>query len=174
MNPYLGQIVGFGGNFAPRGWATCDGQLMAIAENTALFSLLGTIYGGDGRNTFALPDLRGREVVHAGSGPGLPVVSEGENGGAVQFTMTTAQLPTHSHTASLHAESAQPSAQNATGNLLGLSQIYAPEAAGPNLTMSAESIVGGNTGGGQPVQIRSPYQAILFIIALVGVYPPRS
>ena len=94
MNPFIGQVTGFAGNFAPRGWAFCDGQLLAITSNEALFAIIGTMYGGDGRTTFALPDLRGRSIVHAGNGPGLPSVREGEKGGATSFTLTWASTVT--------------------------------------------------------------------------------
>ncbi|MCB0630228.1 MAG: phage tail protein, partial [Lewinella sp.] len=97
MEPFLGQIQPFGFNFPPRGWAFCDGQLLAISSNTALFSLLGTMYGGDGRTTFALPDLRGRSIVHIGTGPGLSHITQGEKGGRENVTLTTANMPSHNH-----------------------------------------------------------------------------
>ncbi|MDF1702801.1 MAG: tail fiber protein, partial [Planctomycetota bacterium] len=98
-DPFLGQIVMFGGNFAPRGWALCDGQLLAISQYQALFSILGTTYGGDGRTTFGLPRMRGRSPVHAGTGAGLSPISLGELGGATSVTLSTAQLPAHTHAA---------------------------------------------------------------------------
>jgi len=100
MDPFLAQITMFGGNFAPRGWAYCDGQLIAISQNSALFSLLGTTYGGDGRTTFALPDLRGRVPIHAGTGPGLSTYRLGARGGTETVTLNTLQIPSHSHAAS--------------------------------------------------------------------------
>jgi microcystin-dependent protein len=96
-DPFLAEIMIFGGNFAPRGWAFCDGQIMSIAQNTALFSLLGTTFGGNGQTTFALPDLRGRVPLHAGSGPGLSNYSLGEMGGQQSVTLTTSQMPAHNH-----------------------------------------------------------------------------
>ena len=99
MDPFIGEIVMFGGNFAPRGWAFCDGQLLAIASNTALFSVLGTTYGGDGRTTFALPDLRGRVPIHPGHGPGLSAYALGQKGGTETVTLTQNQMPSHSHVA---------------------------------------------------------------------------
>ncbi|NOT56941.1 MAG: phage tail protein, partial [Deltaproteobacteria bacterium] len=98
-DPFIGEIIMFGGNFAPRGWAFCNGQLLSIAQNTALFSILGTTYGGDGRTTFALPDLRGRVPVHAGNsqGPGLPPVQLGEMAGSPSVTLTVSQMPMHNH-----------------------------------------------------------------------------
>ena len=97
-DPFIGEIIMFAGNFAPRGWALCDGQLLSIAQNSALFSILGTTYGGDGRTTFGLPDLRGRVAVHEGTGPGLPNIRLGQKGGAVNHTLTQGQLPPHTHT----------------------------------------------------------------------------
>ena len=101
MEPFIGQIMMFSGNFAPRGWAFCDGQLLAIAQNSALFSIVGTTYGGDGRTTFGLPDLRGRTPVHQGNGPGLPPVSLGQKGGAASTTLIVQNLPAHTHAATV-------------------------------------------------------------------------
>lgn len=174
MEPFIGQIVGFGGNFAPRGWALCDGQLLAISQNTALFSILGTTYGGDGRTTFGLPDLRGRSIVHAGSGPGLSHVNLGQKGGSENFTISAQQMPSHNHVATLHAETAPPDASNAQGKMLALSNIYADVIATEDRTMAPQSVQVQNAGGGQAVTHRGPYQAINVIIALVGVFPSRS
>ena len=102
-SPFIGQITLFAGNFAPRGWAFCNGQLLSIAQNTALFSILGTTYGGNGQTTFALPDLRGRVPVHAGQGPGLSNYDLGQQGGAESVTLTTAQMPAHTHPANANA-----------------------------------------------------------------------
>lgn len=174
MEPFIGMIVGFGGNFAPRGWALCDGQLLAIASNSALFSILGTTYGGDGRTTFGLPDLRGRAVVHAGHGPGLSSVRLGEKGGAETVTLTVQQLPSHNHTATLHGETATPTASNPQDKMLALAEIYADVIATDDRTFAPQSIQVQNTGGNQPVPIRSPYQAVNVIIALQGLFPSRS
>ena len=102
MEPFLGQIQPFGFNFAPRGWAQCDGQILPISQNTALFSLLGTTFGGDGRTTFALPDLRSRSIVHIGTGAGLDNIKWGERGGATTHTLTLAQMPSHNHNVSVN------------------------------------------------------------------------
>ena len=170
--PFLGQITHFAGNFAPRGWAFCEGQLLPISQNTALFSLLGTIYGGDGRTTFALPDLRGRAMIGPGRGPGLTPFTVGQKGGAETETLTTNQLPSHTH--ALHGETARASTNNPEGGMLALpsENIYAAPAAADNKVMAAESIV--NTGGGQAFSIRDPYLAIWPIIALVGIFPSSS
>src|SRR5213083_1523824 len=114
--PFIGEIVMFGGNFAPRGWAFCNGQLLAIAQNTALFSILGTTYGGDGQTTFALPDLRGRSPVHAGQGPGLSTYARGEQGGTEQVTLRAVELPPHNHI--LYASKADATASSPGGNSL--------------------------------------------------------
>lgn len=174
MEPFIGMIVGFGGNFAPRGWALCDGQLLPIAQNSALFSILGTTYGGDGRTTFGLPDLRGRAVVHAGNGPGLSPVSLGQKAGAETATLTVSNLPAHNHTATLHGETATPTASNPNNKMLALAEIYADVIATEDRTFAPPSIQVQNTGGGQSFGIRSPFQAINVIIALQGVFPSRS
>ena len=174
MEPFIGMIVGFGGNFAPRGWALCDGQLLPISSYSALFSILGTTYGGDGRTTFGLPDLRGRSAVHAGSGPGLPDVRLGEKGGSTEFTLSAAQMPAHNH--SFHAETAAADQLNPQGRMLALpaqgNEIYAAVVSTEDREMATQSI--GSAGGGQSVVKRSPYQAINFIIALQGVFPSRD
>ena len=127
-NPLIGEIMTVGFNFAPRSWALCQGQLLAVSSNTALFSLLGTEFGGDGRTTFALPDLRGRLMKGVGHGPGLTTVRQGQRGGHDSVTLTVAQLPPHNHTATLFAEDAGPTSGNPEGNMfashLGLSLIH--------------------------------------------------
>ena len=174
MEPFLGMIVGFGGNFAPRGWALCDGQLLSINAYSAVFSILGTTYGGDGRTTFGLPDLRGRSVVNWGHGPGLSSIAIGHKGGAETETLTVTQLPSHSHTATLHGESTLPDSSNPNNKMLAFSEIYARPVAADDKTFAPESIQVQSTGGGSPVPIRSPYQAVSMIIALQGTYPSRS
>lgn len=173
MDPFIGQIMMFGGNFEPRGWAFCNGQLMSIAQNTALFSILGTTYGGDGRTTFGLPDLRGRAPVHFGSGGGLAPVQLGQMGGAETHTLTVNEMPAHSH--SMHGELAIADKQTPQGNMLALTPgnpIYAAPVPADDRTMAPSSI--GNAGGSQPFGLRSPYQAVNFIIALQGIFPPRN
>lgn len=176
--PFIGEIKAFGGNFAPRGWAFCDGQLLAISQNEALFSILGTTYGGDGRTTFSLPDLRGRSIVHKGNGPGLPSINLGQKGGQTQVTLNINQIPSHNHTATLHAESAVGSFAGPQGKMLGVGSanvsIYAAVDPVANKTMAADSIVVQNNGGGQPLNMRSPFTAVSVIIALVGTFPSRN
>ncbi len=168
--PFLGEIRMFGGNFAPRGWAFCHGQLLPISSNAALFSLLGTIYGGNGSTTFALPDLRGRVPMHFGSGPGLSERRQGLRAGVETVTLTTGQLPAHNH--ALIGTSATPSTAAPAGAQLptGSSRIYATGAADANL--AASSI--GNAGSSQPHENMPPFLVVNFIIALVGLFPSRS
>ncbi|WP_186456829.1 phage tail protein [Sphingomonas suaedae] len=173
MDPFIGQIIMFGGNFAPRGWAFCDGQIMSIASNTALFSILGTTYGGNGQTTFALPDLRGRSPVHPGTGPGLPPVALGQMAGSPTHTLTTLEMPIHNH--SFHGELANADKQTPQGNMLALTPgtpIYAAPVPADDRTMAPTSI--GMAGGSQPFDLHSPYLAVNFIIALFGVFPSRN
>ena len=182
MEPFIGQIMQFAGNFAPRGWAFCDGQLLPIAQYTAVFSLLGTAYGGDGRTTFGLPDLRGRLAVHAGNGPGLSPATRGQKGGSENVTLTASQMPSHTHTHTYEPK-IQCIGENATeddpsGAFLGAGlETYTSTLATPTATMNANAITGdltiNNTGGNQPTDIRQPYQVVNFIIALQGIFPSR-
>ena len=179
--PFLGQIILFAGNFPPRGWAFCDGQLLPIAQNTALFSLLGTIYGGDGRTTFALPDLRGRAPIHAGHGPGLTNYSLGQRGGVENVVLSAQQLPAHGHIATTTTkaqsgggDSASPKdAVWAQDGTVG-AQPYSTSA--PNSTMRSDAVEVSvqNTGGSQGHENRQPYLTINYIIALTGLFPSRS
>ncbi|MDP2275658.1 MAG: tail fiber protein [Archangium sp.] len=175
MDPFIGEIRMLGFNFPPRGWATCDGQLLSIAQNSALFSLLGTFYGGNGQTTFALPDLRGRFPNHQGAGPGLPTRTLGEVGGAASMTITTPQMPAHVHpvtplaSSGLATQSAPGGAVLAAG--LGSKEArYANEAGDVAMT----SFNSGLAGGGQPVSIVNPFLTISFCIALEGIYPSRN
>lgn len=178
MDPFIGQIVMFGGNFAPRGWAFCNGQLLAIAQNSALFSILGTIYGGDGRTTFGLPELRGRAAVHAGgsSGPGLTNRPLGSRGGSQTNTLTTNNMPSHNHVATQRGELALANSGDPTNKLAAIStsQVYTSNTAASEVNLAPESIVVSNTGGGQAVNNMQPYTAVNYIIALVGVFPSRN
>lgn len=159
----------FAGNFAPRGWAFCDGQLLAVSQNDALFSLLGTIYGGDGRTTFGLPDLRGRIPIHAGDGPGLSPRRLGSKGGAEQVTVTVNQLPSHTHR--LRASTDLAAEETPQGNLTGQTEtlLYGRET--PLANMAAGSI--GGVGGSQSHTNLMPFLCVHFIIALFGIYPSR-
>lgn len=173
--PYVAQITMFAGNFAPRGWAFCDGQLLAVSQNDALFSLLGTIYGGDGRTTFGLPDLRGRAAMHAGNGPGLSSYRLGAKGGQERVTLTTNQMPSHNHDVTMRAEMRGGSVTDPAGNMLAAgSPIYRGNAAADDVDMDPGMIRQGNVGGSQPHNNLSPFLAVNYIIALFGIYPSRS
>ena len=174
--PFIGQITLFGGNFAPRGWAFCDGQLLSISQNTALFSILGTTFGGNGQTTFGLPDLRGRVPMHPGSGPGLSARFLGEQGGVESVTLLATQMPPHNH--QLNASSTDATTPVPTNNVLAkandpntLNEINS-FAATSNTNLSPGSI--GQAGGGQPHSNVQPYTCINYIIALEGIYPSRN
>lgn len=188
MDDFLGTVQSFGFNFPPRGWAFCNGQLLPISTNSALFSLLGTTFGGDGRTTFGLPDLRGRSIVHPGNGPGLDPISWGEKGGNYQHYLTISQMPSHNHllagtvTTSIHAATGG-NPINETGNTYGFGSgdgfpdMYSEggtlsEVVG-NVTSQIQGTIG-ITGGSVPFDIRDPYLGIYTSIALVGIYPSRN
>lgn len=169
--PYVGEIRMFAGDFSPRGWAFCDGQLLAISQNDALFSLLGTVYGGDGRTTFGVPDLRGRVPVHAGTGPGLPQRRQGAKFGQESVTLSIAEMPSHSH--DVLASNAVGSQAAPGGAMLASSptvRLYRPTPSNVNFDAAAT----GSVGGGQSHNNLMPYLCVNFIIALFGVYPSRS
>lgn len=174
--PFVAEIRIFAGNFAPRGWAFCNGQLLPIIQNSALFSLIGTTYGGDGKSTTALPDLQGRVPMHPGHGPGLTSRRLGERGGDSTVTLTEAQIPNHTHTlrASTGAtdeEGEKSPSGNSTGEPELSQSIY--KNTGLNLvTMNPAAL--SPTGGGSSHNNMQPYLGLYFIIALVGLYPSRS
>ena len=171
-DPFLGQIVGFAGNFAPRGWAFCQGQLLSISTNTALFSLLGTTYGGDGRTTFGLPDLRGRAAVSSGQGPGLSNYRLGQKGGAEAVVLTTAEMPSHNH--GVQAAAALGDTRSPLNHALATdltAKIYHQTLPG-TIPLAGTTIT--NTGGSTAHNNLPPYLAINWIIALVGTFPSRS
>lgn len=172
MEPFVGQIQAFGFNFAPRGWAMCNGQLMSINENTALFSLLGTIYGGDGRTTFALPGLRGRSMIHSGQGPGLSNIQIGQKGGWENVTLQTTNLPAHNHATVMNLGGTAEEA--GAGHFLATSNALFSEDAAAGSTLNAGAITSGNTGGGQSFNNRNPFLGINVCIALLGIYPSRN
>jgi microcystin-dependent protein len=177
--PFLGQIQPFGFNFAPRGWAFCAGQLLSIAQNSALFSLLGTYYGGDGRVTFALPDLRGRVMINQGQGPGLPAYDIGQMAGSTNETLLITNMPQHNHT--LNASSTDATAASPSNNFLATAtgadsqggtvtvQVY-----GPTATTVMNPMAIGMAGGSQPFSIMQPYLTINICIALEGVFPSHG
>ena len=173
-SPFLAEIVMFGGNFAPRGWAFCSGQLLPISQNQALFSLLGTTYGGDGRTSFGLPDLRGRVPMHAGNGPGLSPRQLGQKGGAETVALTAQQLPPHNHAA--RAVGGGGNSNDAVNNYwaddLGVSSATYHTGSTALSNMNPGAIA--NTGGGQAHNNVQPFQCVNFIIALVGIFPSRN
>ncbi len=166
--PFVGEIRMFGGNFAPAGWALCNGQLLAIADNDTLFNLIGTTYGGDGQTTFALPNLQSRIPVHAGTGPG-GTYTLGQLAGQEQVTLTTQQIPSHSHV---------PQGQPGIGSAAPGNSVWAASATlnpytdvAPAVNMNPAAILA--TGGSQPHDNMMPFQAINFIISLFGVFPSQ-
>lgn len=172
--PFVAEIRIFAGNFAPRGWAFCNGQLLPVSQNTALFSLIGTTYGGDGRTTTALPNLQGRAPMHPGRGPGLTARRLGESGGVDTVTLTEAQMPNHTHTlrANGFPASFQIPQANRTLARSGGGNAYQSDASS-NLVAMADSMLE-STGGSQPHNNLQPFLTMTFIIALVGLYPSRS
>jgi microcystin-dependent protein len=179
MIPFIGMIIMFGGNFAPRGYAFCDGALLNIASNTALFSILGTTYGGDGRTTFGLPDLSSRGAMHPGSGPGLTTRRLGEKSGTETNTLSELHLPNHNHPATstlangVSSEDAT-SVSNDGSKVLGNTSINIYSDQSPTETMGNAATTLNPTGGGQSVNNMQPYLAVNFIIALIGTYPSRN
>lgn len=204
MEPLIGQLMLFGGNFAPRGWAFCDGQLLSIAQNTALFSILGTTYGGDGRTTFALPDLRGRSAIHAGTGPGLSTRVLGQRFGSEYNNLTANQLAPHTHfvtggsapvsgtiTATMHVNNGDNDAgEEPNSAFLGRNDagsLYASSADGTSslnsgaitvdssgLAVDMSSVQLTTTGAASPINNMQPVLVMSWCIALVGIFPSRN
>jgi microcystin-dependent protein len=188
--PFLGEIRMVGFNFAPQGWALCAGQLMSISQNSALFALLGTTFGGDGQNTFGLPDYRGRSPVGMGTGPGLSTIIQGQVSGTENVTILQTQMPAHTHTAtgtgtvSVAGAASNPSiTPSATNSVLGASgggpgsaSIWSDAITSPVQITNpqAVTVTVGMTGGSQPLPIRNPYLGTNFIIALEGIFPTHN
>ena len=171
--PFIGQIIQTGFNFAPRGYATCDGQLLSIAQNTALFSLLGTTFGGDGRVTFGLPDLRGRVPVHQGQGPGLTNRTMGEASGEENHTLISTEMPMHNHlfmTSNVSGGLAKPNGSFLAATSDTNTVFYRPTSDGSKLNPQAIGLAGGS----QPHQNMQPYLVISFSIAMEGIFPSRN
>jgi microcystin-dependent protein len=170
-DPFVGEIRAFPFNFAPKGWAFCDGQILPISQNTALFSLLGTTYGGDGKSTFALPNLQGSAPIAFGQGPGLSLYDLGGSGGEDTVTLLVSEIPAHNHPAGCNADAADSASPGG--------EVWAPEAAGSNayggsggtaMAPSALSVVGGSL----PHNNLQPYLVLNYCIALQGIFPARS
>ncbi|WP_435745326.1 phage tail protein [Nocardioides sp. SYSU DS0663] len=167
---FLGEIAVCAFNFAPKGWAFCEGQVMPISQNTALFALLGVTYGGDGKTTFALPDLRGRTVMGHGQGPGLSDRWLGEQAGVDSVTLLPHEIPRHSHTVQVSTEAA--TSGDPAGRLLAVRETRTFRAVAPDASLAPASL--GTAGGSLPHENRQPYLALSFVIALQGVFPPRG
>jgi microcystin-dependent protein len=175
MDPFVAEIRIFPFNFAPKGWAFCDGQILPLSQNTALFSLLGTTYGGDGKSNFALPNVQGNTVMHPGQGPGLSLHDLGETGGSDTVSLLESEIPLHSHTLNAHNE--DPALLNLPAPDRSLARsnggfAYSTVAAGAASVMSGNAIA--PAGGDQPHNNMQPYLTLNFCIALQGVYPPRT
>ena len=174
MDPFVAEIRILPFNFAPKGWAFCDGQILPLSQNTALFSLLGTTYGGDGKSTFALPDLQGNAPIHAGQGPGLSLYDLGQSGGSDTITLLQSEIPVHSH-AMFNAPTIVAADSNiCTGNSMGKSSqgnAYIPSS-GNFVQLSPSALT--PAGGSLPHNNMQPYLTLNFCIALQGVYPPRT
>lgn len=170
MDPYIGEIRQFAGNFAPKDWALCNGQLLPISQNTALFSLLGTTYGGDGKTTFGLPNLCGKAPMQYGQGPGLTDRSPGEDGGSPAVTLLQTEIPAHTHSAMGGPKAATTAPDNAGWGAIDRlgTALYAST---PNAQMHPMAL--GVAGGSQPHNNMQPFLGMNFIISLHGVFPPR-
>jgi microcystin-dependent protein len=185
MDPFVGEIKMVGFNFAPKGYALCNGALMAIQQNSALFALLGTTFGGNGTTTFGLPDYRGRGPVGMGQGPGLSAVTQGEVAGLENVTLTQGNLPTHTHPASTSGMAAAPAAstalgaaRSAAGSILGTVTGVFADATAADATMAPIPVTGtvtiGAAGSSLPLGIRNPFLGTNFVIATQGVFPSRN
>ena len=177
-NPFVGEIRAFGFSFPPAGWALCNGQTLSISQNQALFALIGTLYGGDGVQTFMLPNLQGRLAVGAGQGPGLQNYGVGESTGEAAHQLTTAEMPVHSH--SINAYTAPPNPTNVPGPTVILASASADEAGNPVVLAYGSSALNttiaplGNAGGGVPHENQMPYLVMNYCIALQGIFPSRN
>ena len=174
-DPYIGEIRMFAGNFAPAGWALCDGQILGVQQNSALFSILGTTYGGNGSTSFGLPDLRGRVAVNQGAGPGLSTYSTGDVAGTENVTLSQGQMPAHNHTVAVAGAGNTPDptgAYQASVTVVPSTTHASPYSSGaPTGLMNAAAI--GSAGSSQPLPVLQPLLCVTFMIALTGIYPPR-
>ena len=172
MDEFIAIIKMFGGNFAPRGWAFCNGQILSIAQNTALFSLLGTTFGGNGQTTFALPDMRSRVPIHPGQGPGLSSYSLGQAAGTESVTLSIQQMPSHGHPFQLLANEGDANSKVPLNNFFSGQTSNFYQTAQDGTLMGAQNT--GLAGGNQPTPIIQPYLCVNFIICLEGIYPSRN
>lgn len=180
MEGVLAVIWMFGGNFAPRNWVFCDGQLLAISQNSALFSLLGTTYGGDGRTTFGIPEMRGRVPMHAGNGPGLTPRQIGQRSGQESVTLNTTEIPSHGHPATTTTQIAVSSASGGEPNVNGqylanhTGAFNEDPTAGATLAGPTSATTVGNTGGNLPHNNLQPYMVVNFVMCVSGIFPSRN
>jgi len=174
--PFLAEVIMFAGNFAPRGWAFCQGQILLIQQNSTLFSLLGTTFGGNGQTTFALPDLRGRVPVGTGQGPGLPSIDLGEVSGEPTHTLIITEMPAHNHQAQAQGNSNPGDTASPNSGTWATStardNVYINAA--PNGPMAANTVTVGIAGGSQPHNNMQPFLGMNYIIAIEGIYPSRN
>jgi microcystin-dependent protein len=173
MEGVMATIMMFAGNFAPKNWAYCQGQIIPISTNSALFALLGTTFGGDGRTNFKLPDLQGRVPVGTGNGPGLPSVILGQVGGSPNVTLLQSNMPPHTHTVNVPTTDGQATIDDPNNNILafGSSNIYTSPSAASG---SYGGVIASVTGGGQPIGIMPPYLGMNYVICLYGIFPSRN
>jgi microcystin-dependent protein len=176
---YIGEIRMVGFQYAPAGWCDADGQMMPVNQNAALYSLYGTLYGGDGRNTFGIPDFRGRVPIHCGQGPGLPSYPMGQSGGQPSVVLSQAEMAVHTHPADVHAMASEADQASPAGHFWAQAvrggNAYAGQVQNADVKMNTAAIVvGENTAGGQPHQNMQPYLTVRFCVCLSGMYPPRS
>jgi microcystin-dependent protein len=174
VDPFVAEIRIFGFNFPPRGWAFCNGQLLPISQNTALFSLLGTSYGGNGQSTFGLPNLQGSAPIHQGQGQGLSQYDIGQSGGETTVTLIDSEMPVHNHSLMASSDPADLGAPGATRSLArSQPDVYrAPAGAAPTQPLAPQAV--GNSGGSQPHNNLMPFLTLNFCIALQGIFPPRG
>lgn len=173
-DPFVAEIRIFPFNFAPKGWAWCDGQILPLSQNTALFSLLGTTYGGDGKSNFALPDLQGRTSMHPGQGPGLSLFDLGQTGGSETVTLLESEMPVHTHTMRANSgDGISPTPSNNVSSAPGADRdLFWYKVGAPNAVMNPGA--SGITGGSVPHNNMQPYLTFYYCIALQGVFPPRT
>jgi microcystin-dependent protein len=171
--PFIGEIRMVGFNYAPSGWANADGQLMPIQQNPTLYALYSTIYGGDGRTTFALPDLRGRVPIHTGQGPGQPSYPIGSYGGVASVTLATAQMPTHDHTITVKGSDGRVDSKTPLNSCLAVQGSNFYTSAAPDQNMHTGVGACANAGGSNAHENRQPYLAIRFCVSLTGIWPSR-
>jgi microcystin-dependent protein len=171
-SPFLGSIVPMAFTFAPRGWMSCEGQILSIAQYSALFSLLGTNYGGNGTSTFGLPDLRGRVIKGQGTGPGLATYITGQKGGTESVSIAINNMPAHSHVVTVTTNGLSGNLNDPSNNYFGAANIY--ETSQDGTKMNAGAVTAGNTGNNIPVGILTPYLAMYYNIATQGIFPSRN